>query len=1253
MTAIWPISSADSRDDLPRPIRDFLGRFVARQRRIALGRALGLATGFSLAWLFTQCMADRLLHLSSAARAAWLASNLLSAVAIVAGPLARLFSRRFDPLSAAHQVERSTGRFDQRLLTLTSQTLSPLVHRGSGQLLEAIARDLHPTLDPRQISELIPSRRLRRPWLIAVTALFVLSAAFLNPWIQMPRLLNRALFFWLDLPPVTTTVLEVAPGDAQIIQGRPLVITLRAQRLGDSIPVVSMTADGTAWQYQAMTSAGEDQFTFTIPAVGHDLQYIVQGGDARSPRFNVHVLRVPAVVGFHDRYVYPAYTALPPSESTNTDGLFEALAGSEATITVVSSEPLMSAVLITPQQRIEMKPLSPTEHGCVLPIEHDQKLRLEMRSVRQIDGAGPDTMAIHAIPDLPPVVKFVQPGGDLRLGPRDRLPIAAIADDDYGVTHLAAKVQINQDAPVEFPLTMTGSPRSCQGDGILELAAFNVAFGDLVHLTLIARDGAGHEAAGSEDRFVLIAPRSVDDDARQRLTWLMQSAMLADRAAAEFSDAATQLAGQHPRPAGDSSDDPASIGARQDFAAIGENAALIRQSLLHVVAHSESPAMSNALARWIDLAQKFTGAANRATDMTNAPSQSSLVAQLRGAADRAAQFHRDLLTAAHGQLAQILLADLQDLEVSPSSSAATQPYQRVQAGLHDEITHGAAELAMNPTDAAFPTSLGAIIDQAHQLVAGQTSIDFAKTSDNWSRAMATSRHPDTDLDSRLALAALVESLRPDANLLRANDLQLAGRAAETLTADPSPPGAIQQYPPALADMQRDDELQRRADQPPADQARQIRQAADEARRKMALWAGAARHDTTNPDPSSKALDAAMAANADMARHDYDSAGKSDKEQQAAASTQPQPGDSPTPWDRIRQAMEDARQMDDLQAAQEQLNADAKAPRPSAQDLLQRQQALAEAIDHLAQQRKSSAQQSSASTEAHTDAMASIQAAQKRMEQLQRAIREARQAAHERDQAAARAAAAQQAMNAATQPAAQAAAKSALDQANAQRQSAQSHGDKAASAANPDSASEASRWLKGISPQADKAAEQIDQQLTPAMSQLQKAMQSQSQNNASSADQASSSADKAAQTVSQQLAEAQRALIQQDSLAAARWFAQTAASELASEKPDMHAAASAQHAASAALAQAWHLSTHRAALDRLSQTQSVQSILNDHAPGAGPSVAAPLPDATAAQRQWGRLHDRDPQTVNASVREDDPADYQDALKAYFEALNKQQ
>jgi hypothetical protein len=46
----------------------------------------------------------------------------------------------------------------------------------------------------------------------------------------------------------------------------------------------------------------------------------------------------------------------------------------------------------------------------------------------------------------------------------------------------------------------------------------------------------------------------------------------------------------------------------------------------------------------------------------------------------------------------------------------------------------------------------------------------------------------------------------------------------------------------------------------------------------------------------------------------------------------------------------------------------------------------------------------------------------------------------------------------------------------------------------------------------------------------------------------------------------------------------------------------------------------------------------------------IPDVPGL-REWGRLRARDNEDLSASMRESDPPEYSDALKAYFEALSK--
>ena len=70
------------------------------------------------------------------------------------------------------------------------------------------------------------------------------------------------------------------------------------------------------------------------------------------------------------------------------------------------------------------------------------------------------------------------------------------------------------------------------------------------------------------------------------------------------------------------------------------------------------------------------------------------------------------------------------------------------------------------------------------------------------------------------------------------------------------------------------------------------------------------------------------------------------------------------------------------------------------------------------------------------------------------------------------------MNSTTQPSSRSAARQAIDQANRDQSAAASRQASASQAVRPESASEFSRWLSNVSPQADQAASSIDKQLSP-------------------------------------------------------------------------------------------------------------------------------------------------------------------------------
>jgi hypothetical protein len=845
----------------------FIKRFVARHRFLALVRAAGWAAAAAIGWLLVSCLADRLFHLPRPLRGIWFVSDALLFVAILLPAIRRLISRKIDWIAAADQIERLSPVFGQRLQTAASQLLAEPSKRGSVQLLQSILSDLDREITIRKSLPRIPRGPVVRGWGALAILAIVCGALLTIPSLGMPRLLVRAFDPWRNLSPVTTTRLAVDPGDAQVPPGKDLNITVTAQRLGEDLPVISLSEDGITWQRQTMTYLSQDHFSYILSGIDRDLKYFVEGGDAQSPQFSIRSLRPPAIVEFRLSYNFPDYVLRAPSlPAYISDGLIEAPAGTEATIAAVSTEPLASATLLAGDQRIEMSPTNdPAVRECKIRVDHDEKLDLSLVSDRGISASGP-AMAVRVMSDLPPAVRFLQPAEDLRLSPRDVVPIGFLATDDFGVNSVGVRVQVNLMPGREFAANLTGSPLYRRGVYMLDLAPLDLKVGDLVRISLVARDAGGHETLGGEERFILISPRAIDSNAHVRTTELYRAQGLANSLAEDLDAAAAAIQNARHIAGGGAGDadvrDPqALLAAREDLSSATDAAALLKQALLRADLHSDSPELSIVLANWLDAAQSDAGTADRAADSLDTAVQGRIPGKLSVSATASRQIGHDLEIVAGGESASMLIAQRQEL-----AAAATQPVEAGQEAIRSrmdrEFADDAALLKLDPADADIEKNLAAIVARERLVLSAQSPVDFVQAARDWAQNVKQSRIGETDLDSRLALAAQAESLRPDTNLIRAHDLELASRAAAAIAsrrdaAKISP----DEYPPALKDLEAADLAG------PDAGVREGAKAA--ARQKMIAWAGSAEQ---NPG----ILDAVMQANADMAGRDFAAAAKADQ-----------------------------------------------------------------------------------------------------------------------------------------------------------------------------------------------------------------------------------------------------------------------------------------------------------------------------------------------------------------------------------------
>jgi len=276
------------------------------------------------------------------------------------------------------------------------------------------------------------------------------------------------------------------------------------------------TTQGRAGAAPGIETGAEAKFTFTLPAVERDLRYYVSGGDAATREFRVRSLRPPAVSEFRIRYTYPAYANRPPLTVTNTDGLIEAPAGTQATVTITATEPLQSALLTVGGEKVLM---SRTDRDNVrtatIKVAKPGPYSLDMISNREVPGGGPTGMFVRALSDQAPLVRVPQAGESLRLNPRDIVPITYQVLDDYGLESLTVRTQVNGAAGADLTVPIVGDARRQEGTFNLDLATIKLGVGDVVTITLAARDRAGQQA-GSAPLQVLLAPG--------RSTWTPTSA---------------------------------------------------------------------------------------------------------------------------------------------------------------------------------------------------------------------------------------------------------------------------------------------------------------------------------------------------------------------------------------------------------------------------------------------------------------------------------------------------------------------------------------------------------------------------------------------------------------------------------------------------------------------------------------------------------------------------------------------------------
>jgi hypothetical protein len=1164
---------------LPPIIEKYLTGYLRRRRFFALVHSISLAIVVAVAWTLASCLIDRLLALPATTRLVLLCVNLFLTVTLAARPIARWIFRKSNWNTVAAEIERRDQRFEQLLQTVVSQSLAAPDRRGSAQLLDHLQSDLATRLESIRPASLHSFRPLL--FNITVAAAVVASGASLTrlAWLDLPRLLHRYTNPFARISPATTTHLDITPGDADIIAGQPLTVRAAVTGQGDS-PVTLHATESTAVQHFTMAPASGG-FTFTFPNVDRDFRYYVTSGDATSTTYDVRALSRPAVASYEIRYDYPPGLYKAPTTTSNMTGLLEAPAGTRAHLAMHLTEPFTRAQLAIAGGVIDSTGGADSLlRRAGLLLDHDATYEVRLLSRHNIANRVTG-LPIRILPDNAPTVRLLQPAADLAMSPWEMLTITAAGEDDYGLAKLSVVVAAH-GVQKELPLPLKDHPLRAQSSITLDLSELNLNAGDAVTLTPSASDGTGHTTIGHPVT-ILIAHSSIDPAARQRAAELSraaeqsQSLLTAVQQARQSFDAARAI-----NPAEGLRASIARAEARRQLAAAAQTAGSVRLSLERVIARSSSSSLSIGLLCLIDDAAYTAGALEAAAHVleTNNADTNWSRDRVERATARATDLRDAVKVLSRAQLATLLDAQTADLAGLPAG-AATRP---ATAALLSQATATASQIGIDATDT---NARRGIIADAMKLLAQLRPVDFTPGAEEFSRELPLTATNLPFFPERLEVAAQSESLRSDAELVRAADLQLAARAASAGAR--LPPGAPlehfkQAFPHAIRALTREHDARRAGTFPPDWGA--IAAAGEAARQSLRELA---------PSAGASATDHTLAANAQLAARP------------PKATTQA--GATPVP----PAAVEAAR----LAAQQDQLR-----EKPGA-DSAKTQTAVAEQIEKLRRERESSR-----AADHRAEQARALSQADDAAERLWRQIAQLRQAAERSRDLSQRAQRAQSAAATATPQSIQPAEELSQDLAGRAAQAGKDLAT-AKSAVTPGESQKIAAALQNFSPSSSTAAMIL--KLSNAMTSAAQFAGGEREAESIAADRARQAAD----TVRETLAHALDQLTDQDPLAVAAAAASMAEQAIKSNSPT---AASAQLRAGSALSRSREQFVHSAAAEGVAKLPGVSAILSPFNP----------PELSASQ--W-TLTSATPSNSHATATSTIAPEYQDAIRAYFQAVAK--
>jgi tetratricopeptide (TPR) repeat protein len=326
--------------------------------------------------------------------------------------------------------------------------------------------------------------------LILVTV-FALCALLLPraSWTITRRLLQPDA----DVPPYTSLTFALGPQPAEVLYGGEILITAEIGGGAINAPVRCLTRDPATGRIEDSPAFQEQttRFSGKLEKVAAPVEVAFAVGRARSAWVPVAVRMQPKIQDVVLTVEPPAYSGLPRREFTAGAQDLAALPGSRLTARVSSNRPLGGGTLRIGADAAAQEVAAESEdtHRVRFSWTARGAARVVLE-VRDVLGTASEPLQIEQklLPDERPEAVLRQPAGDVLATPDSELPLEAAANDDLGLTRVALVRQLRGYRERSLAQPVQSGNRRHEVTGMLNLAPFGVAPGQVIELTLEAGD---------------------------------------------------------------------------------------------------------------------------------------------------------------------------------------------------------------------------------------------------------------------------------------------------------------------------------------------------------------------------------------------------------------------------------------------------------------------------------------------------------------------------------------------------------------------------------------------------------------------------------------------------------------------------------------------------------------------------------------------------------------------------------------------